>query len=78
MERRIEVSDYKSSQQLTQRLDAEARVADTRRAVNRQRKIVAAYRRRGMNARDAEFRLKQLDEKLAGYEADLRNLGDLT
>jgi hypothetical protein len=55
---------------MTERSDANALVAAAKRAVERQRKIAATYRRRGLNARDAESRLEQLEQKLAAYEKE--------
>jgi hypothetical protein len=61
---------------MTERLDAEARVIAAKRAVDRQRKVAETYRRRGLNARDAEALLEQLEQKLAAYEKELGALPD--
>jgi hypothetical protein len=55
----------------SQRAEAETLVANAVRAVARQRKVAATFRRRGLNANDAEARLAQLENKLSDYEAAL-------
>jgi hypothetical protein len=53
------------------RAEAEARVANAVRAVERQRKVAATMRRRNLNANDAEARLAQLEQKLLEFEEQL-------
>jgi hypothetical protein len=53
------------------RAEAEARVANAVRAVERQRKVVATLLKRNLNARDAEARLGQLERRLSEYEDQL-------
>jgi hypothetical protein len=53
---------------------AELRVAEAKRLVERQRKIVETHRRRGVNPRDAEARLVALERSLAVFEARLVRL----
>lgn len=52
------------------RAEAEARVVAAQRAVERQKKIAATYRKRGIDARDAEERLNQLEGVLARFEKE--------
>jgi hypothetical protein len=59
---------------LTRRADAETRVANAVQAVVRQRKIAATFRRRGLNASDAEARLTQLEQKLSEFERELASM----
>jgi hypothetical protein len=54
-----------------ERAEAEARVANAAMAVARQRKIAATLRRRRLNARDADARLAQLEQKLLEFEEQL-------
>jgi hypothetical protein len=53
------------------RAEAEARVANAVRAVERQRKVAAPMRRRNLNANDAEARLAQLEQKLLEFKKQL-------
>jgi hypothetical protein len=50
---------------------AEQLVAAARRAVERQRKIVATFERRRLNSSDARSRLEQLEVVLAKFEDEL-------
>jgi hypothetical protein len=51
----------------------EARVAEARRIVERQRKIVETFRRRNMNASDAESLLVAFEKSLAIFEDELQS-----
>ena len=53
------------------RATAERDVADARRKVERQSKLVATYERRGMNSADARALLAQLEGKLRALEDNL-------
>jgi hypothetical protein len=53
---------------LDDRALAELRVAEAKRLVERQRKVVETHRRRGINSGDAEARLIALERSLAVYE----------
>lgn len=53
---------------------AEQDVAEARRKVEFQSKLVATYERRRMNSSDARARLAQLERKLAEFEKTLVDL----
>jgi hypothetical protein len=50
---------------------AELCVAEAKRLVERQRKIIETHRRRGINSSDAEARLVALERSLVVFEARL-------
>ncbi len=62
------------SKLLARRAEAETRVVNAARAVARQTKIAATFRRRGLNANDAEVRLTQLEQKLSDFKKQLATL----
>lgn len=59
---------------ILRRAQAEARVMNALRAVDRQSKIVATLRRRGLNSSDAEVRLAQLNQKLSQFQEQLASI----
>jgi hypothetical protein len=59
---------------LESKIEAERNVAEARRKVERQSKLVATYERRHLNSRDARALLAQLERKLVEFEKALAKI----